>query len=671
LPEATLALYPNNAALFDAVQKGEVRVFIKDTPIALYHMARRNILHEFKYHPQRPLYSNMFYAAVKEGNYDLIKIINKGMETISKEERAAIVRQWMGISDTKTADVLVIAVAEGYNPLSMRNFEGKPTGMLLDIWKLWSQKTGRKIEFHLSDWSETLTALRNGDADIHSGLFRSKKRQAWMDFSQPFYKVPSIIFYHTQLGKLSAVEDLAGHKVGVVKGSFQARYLRENLPGVEVVTFPDAEAMIIAAMGNRVQAFLGEAPTSFTFLDRLGGRGLFKQLGPQLFTKKIHAAVKQGNTELLALVDAGFNAISDHELTEIEKSWIVEPELRQFDQRTFGTRLTAAEETWLAEHKNIRLGVDPAWPPFEYFDADNAYLGIASDYVGILNEKLVIKMKPIQGLSWSEVMMKAKAGEIDVLPSIVKTPERSKFLLFTQPYLSPPIVILTREDAPFVTGVQDFDSGKVAVIKDYATQEFLERDYPEHDFYIASDIDEALRALSRRKVDAYVGNLASITYATQKLKLSNLKVAATTPYKFELAFAVRKEWPELRSILDKSLISIPDSEKTIIHNHWTRVRYEQRVDWGLVLPLVGVTVLVGWLIMVIVIRWNRSLAREVGDRKKAEAALRRNTAVFSKTWKTAISRWIWPATIRMPMPPPPASSELPEKRWWAPTSQSM
>ncbi len=229
---------------------------------------------------------------------------------------------------------------------------------------------------------------------------------------------------------------------------------------------------------------------------------------------------------MLFLLNAGFNAISDQELAKIEKSWIVEPELRQFDQRTFGTRLTAAEETWLAEHKNIRLGVDPAWPPFEYFDADKAYLGIASDYVGILNERLGIKMKPVQGLSWSEVMVKAKAGEIDVLPCIVKTPERSKFLLFTRPYLSPPIVILTREDAPFVTDVQDFDSGKVAVIKDYATQEFLERDYPEHDFYIATDIDEALRVLSRGKVDAFVGNLASITYATQKLKLSNLKVAA-------------------------------------------------------------------------------------------------------------------------------------------------
>jgi len=622
LPGATLSLYADNAALFDAAEKGEVRVFIKDTPIALYHMSRRNILHEFKYHPQRPLYSNMFYAAVKEGKYDLIKIINKGMEAITAEERAAIARKWMGTSDTKTADTLVIALPDGFAPLFMRNFEGKPSGMLVDIWELWAQKIGRKIEFRLSNWNETLQALRNGDADIHAGLFRSKKRLAWMDFSQPYYELPSIIFYHTRLGDLSKVEELSGFKIGAVKGSFHDQYLRENLPAVEVVTFPGAEAMIMAAMGNQIDAFLGEALSSFTFLDRLGGRGSFRQLGKSLFTKKMRASVKKDNSALLALVDSGFNAISNQELAEIEKSWIVEPKLRQFDKLAFGVRLTAAEEVWLAEHDKIRLGVDPAWPPFEFFDATRVYSGISSDYVDLLNGKLNIDMQPVRDLSWSEVLDQARAGEIDVLPSVVKTPERSKFLLFTKPYLSSPMVILTREDAPFITGVDDFDSGRVAVIKDYVTQEFLERDYPNREFYIAKNIDEALRAVSRGKVDAFVGNLASIGYTTQKLQLSNLKVATTTPYKYELAFAVREDWPELVNILDKSLLSIPEPEKTKIHNHWTRVRVEQRVDWNFVLRLVGALVLVGGLIVVIILRWNRALAREVKERKRAEEALR-------------------------------------------------
>ena len=111
---------------------------------------------------------------------------------------------------------------------------------------------------------------------------------------------------------------------------------------------------------------------------------------------------------------------------------------------TVQIQLTSGEKDWLAEHKDIRLGVDPAWSPFEFFDTTKVYSGIASDYVRRLNENLKINMTPVPNLSWPEVMNKARAGEIDVLPCVAKTPERSKFLLFSEPYISFPMVILTR-----------------------------------------------------------------------------------------------------------------------------------------------------------------------------------------------------------------------------------
>jgi PAS domain S-box-containing protein len=288
--------------------------------------------------------------------------------------------------------------------------------------------------------------------------------------------------------------------------------------------------------------------------------------------------------------------------------------------------LTEAEKAWLAEHKHIRLGVDPAWPPFEFFDITRVYSGIASDYVRFLNQKLNIEMAPVQDLSWAIVMDKARASEIDVLPCVLKTPERSKFLWFTKPYLSFPMVILTREDAPFISGVEDFEDNKVAVVRGYATQDLLEQDYPDRKFYLANNLEQALKALSKGEVDAYVGNLASITYTTQKLRLTNLKVATTSPYKFELAFAVRKDWPQLVNILNKSLESLSDSERTKIYNHWISVRFEQGIDWTPIFQLVGAIVLVSAVILIIIIRWNRALSKEVTDRKRIEEALRESRA---------------------------------------------
>jgi PAS domain S-box-containing protein len=283
--------------------------------------------------------------------------------------------------------------------------------------------------------------------------------------------------------------------------------------------------------------------------------------------------------------------------------------------------LTEAEKDWLADHKSIRIGVDPSWPPFEFFNVTKVYSGIASDYVRRLNANLKINMAPVSNLSWPEVMNKARAGEIDVLPCVAKTPERSKFLLFSEPYISFPMVILTREDAPFVSGVQDFKNGKVAVVKGYVTLELLQRDHPDREFYLAKDVDGALQAVSKGKVDAFVGNLASITYTTQKLGLTNLKVAMTTPYKYDLAFAVRKDWRELVNILNRSLESIPATEKATIHNRWINVRFERKTNWTLIFQIVAAIVLVGAVFFILILRWNRALSKEVAERKRTEQAL--------------------------------------------------
>ena len=87
----------------------------------------------------------------------------------------------------------------------------------------------------------------------------------------------------------------------------------------------------------------------------------------------------------------------------------------------------------------------------------------------------------------------------------------------------------------------------MAVVKGDTSQALLERNYPYRNFYPANDIEEALRALSRKRIDAFIGCLAAITYTTQKLGLSNLKIV-TTPYANELGFTVRKNWPDLVNI---------------------------------------------------------------------------------------------------------------------------
>jgi hypothetical protein len=56
---------------------------------------------------------------------------------------------------------------------------------------------------------------------------------------------------------------------------------------------------------------------------------------------------------LFILLDVSLSANFHQALSQTESA---EP--------TVQIQLTSEEKDWLAEHKDIRLGVDPVWPPF-------------------------------------------------------------------------------------------------------------------------------------------------------------------------------------------------------------------------------------------------------------------------------------------------------------------
>ena len=66
---------------------------------------------------------------------------------------------------------LTIAIDGNYPPFSILTPAGRPAGLLVEMWKAWSEATGTPITFRASTWDGTFKNLREERADIHSGLF--------------------------------------------------------------------------------------------------------------------------------------------------------------------------------------------------------------------------------------------------------------------------------------------------------------------------------------------------------------------------------------------------------------------------------------------------------------------------------------------------------------------
>jgi len=278
--------------------------------------------------------------------------------------------------------------------------------------------------------------------------------------------------------------------------------------------------------------------------------------------------------------------------------------------------LSYEERNWLKLHKVIRVAGPKAFPPFHYYEKGESAKGIAADYIRFLADVIEIELKPSINLPWPQVLEKAEKREIDIIDCAAKSVERRKYLSFTQPVLSFPLVIITRKDASFISGLNDLHGKKMACIRKIMTYDWLIRDkikiIPQ---FVDTPLD-ALQSVSEGDSDAYIGNLAASSYLIDKYGLFNLKVAAPAPYgNYELYIAVRSDWPELVSILNKTLRAMNPEDHAAIRNKWLSVRYEHGIRPSDILKWVLLAVACVLPVLIVILIWNRRLNKEIETRK--------------------------------------------------------
>jgi len=279
------------------------------------------------------------------------------------------------------------------------------------------------------------------------------------------------------------------------------------------------------------------------------------------------------------------------------------------------SKLTEAEKEWLAAHPVIRVGPDPDFPPYESIDEDGKHIGMAADYLKILEKELGIRFEVVSLKTWAEVLEHAKNRDLDLVTA-VETPQRSEYLSFTSPYISLPSVILATTDSSEDLTLESLAGKRVVIVQGYFLHDLISNSHPDINLVSAPDIPTAMRMTSFGKVDAMINDLATTTHFIRKEGLTNLRVAGDPGYPYNLSLATRKDWPELNSILEKALGAITDKQRTEIQDRWIQVQqkplWQRPVFWYWV---IGISLAI-CLIIGAILTWNRVLKRVVAERTK-------------------------------------------------------
>ncbi|ACS81197.1 PAS domain-containing protein [Maridesulfovibrio salexigens] len=284
-------------------------------------------------------------------------------------------------------------------------------------------------------------------------------------------------------------------------------------------------------------------------------------------------------------------------------------------------KLSEAEMAWLKQDKTVTVRVGD-WPPFMM--TENQISGISIDYLDLIASIHGIKFNYAtqNDISWPEALKSIRSHDgIDMVPAIQQTDARKDFMSFSIPYQTLPWVIVTRDDAEFVGGLDDLASKTVSVQDKFILQKQIEKQYPNLKLRVIKSRTptlDSLKDVATKESYATINALPVVVYFVKNYGLSNLKVAA--PAKFDdlkLSMGIRNDWPELASIISKTIQAMSHKDVAAIHNSWLSVNYEPSISTTeakryALLGLLALCFVSGLFVTI-----NRTLKKKIAQRTKA------------------------------------------------------
>ncbi len=501
-----------------------------------------------------------------------------------------------------------------------------PKGYSIDLLNLIAQKAGLTLNFvNGRTWDELLTMGMARQVDVFPAIWKTPKRQDYFHFTPPYIDTPYILVIHHDTESISDINSLKGKILTGIKGFASTEQVKQLYPDITVKEVDSAVTGLRQVSYGTADAYLGSmAETNFVIKSHLVPNLKIAgetDLGGRIETPLLHVGIRKDWPLLRDIIQKGMDAITHEERQDLQLKWL------NLENQSKTLILDDTERAFLQNHHVLRAAFLPDWPPVTYTGTDKKMSGIASDYLDLISRALGVEIKPVQISSWSETVDAVKNNTIDLISAVSQAAYHKDTMIFTPTYLSFPMVIITREDVPYIGNIEFLNDKAVAVVANQSPHTILAGKYKTLPLMKVKGTKEGLMAVAGKDAFAFVGSLATVGHVIGREGFSTLKVSGELPYTVNIAMACSKDMPVLRDLLQKALNTVSAQDRNAIYSKWSSVTFEYQPDYSLMWKLGGG----GLLVLVLILYWNGMLRRMAGDlesaRDAAEAA-NRSKSIF-------------------------------------------
>lgn len=531
---------------------------------------------------------------------------------------------WLG----RKREISVAVYAPEKPPFDLVTESGVWEGIAADYSLLVAYSLGLRIKvLRYADRTAALKGLEQGQVDMFIDYGNKNFKQAdHLITSQPFN--PSYIaFVSRNMPLASALTDSTDVKIAMPQGYLSDDWVKTYYPKAKITRYAFAPVALSSVAFGENDYFIGNL-TETSFLIERNYANLLS-ITDVVSTDQItgpHFVFREQDQPLQHVVNTVLKAVTLVQHKAITSQWS-QAEALWKSQPSF--TLTAKEQRWLEQNPEIRVVINPLYAPFTMFDENGQFYGVGADLLRLIHLRTGLNFKVIEATSVADMFELVKQKKADFIAAMSYSDERDKQLIFTRPYVHPPFVLIVNNSATAPTSLSEIKT--LAITSDNSLWQWLKKEYPQIELVKADNASLAMQWVKENKVDGAVHNLMGANYMIDRFFRGELKIASRIgDVPSQMGFAVRRDEPQLYSILNKALADISPRDISIIANKWqgtpdvkldTWTVYRKEFYW-----LAGIFV----ALVLTSLFWNYYLRQEIARRKKTQTQLQEQI-VFRET----------------------------------------
>lgn len=217
------------------------------------------------------------------------------------------------VSSIAEEKVIINGIDANFPPFAFVDKTGKPDGFDIAVVDWIAKENGLKVEHKPMDWDGIIPSLNAKKIDmVASGMSITDARKEQVNFTDPYWEIVQVMVAKAEPGVTPEEAMKDGNKIGVQRGTTEAKWIEENLikkqgKKFELVYYDSAPLAIEDVSNGRiVAAAMDDAPAK----DAVNKKKTVKIIGTfGMPDEKFGYAFRKEDTELLNKFNEGLKKI--------------------------------------------------------------------------------------------------------------------------------------------------------------------------------------------------------------------------------------------------------------------------------------------------------------------------------------------------------------------------